>query len=225
VAAANGHPEAADALLQGGANVSATDGLDDTALLVAARRARAETVHLLLARGAAVDDRNWKGDSALFEAVRYGNPGIAVVLVEAGANINLENADHASPLKLAKAFGDDAMVALLERRGDTAPFTPWPPMDEDGSLTNMYDSPPTPREITRPQYPDPAFRKKVAGDVLVELLIDATGRVSRARVLDSVPMLDAAAVDCARTWLFEPAMKNDAAIPTIAHAPITFQIQ
>jgi len=87
-----------------------------------------------------------------------------------------------------------------------------------------YDSPPKPIRITRPQYPQEAFVKKVEGVVTVEILIDSTGRVVRARVLQSVPMLDAAALQTVYQWVFSPAIKHGRPVPTIAHAPVTFRI-
>jgi protein TonB len=87
-----------------------------------------------------------------------------------------------------------------------------------------YDSPPRPIKITRPQYPQEACVKKVEGTVVVEILIDSTGRVVRARVIQSVPMLDAAALQTVYQWIFEPAIKRGRPVPTIAHAPVAFRI-
>jgi protein TonB len=87
-----------------------------------------------------------------------------------------------------------------------------------------YDSAPRPIKITRPQYPQEAFVKKVEGTVVVEILIDSQGRVVRARVIQSVPLLDAAALQTVYQWIFQPAMKHGRPVPTIAHAPVAFRI-
>jgi len=87
-----------------------------------------------------------------------------------------------------------------------------------------YDSPPRPIKITRPQYPQEAFVKKVEGTVVVEILIDSQGRVVRARVIQSVPLLDAAALQTVYQWIFQPAIKHGRPVPTIAHAPVAFRI-
>ena len=86
------------------------------------------------------------------------------------------------------------------------------------------DSPPRPIRITRPQYPQEAFVQRIEGTVVVEILIDSQGRVVRARVLKSVPLLDAAALATAYQWVFLPAVKNGRPVPTIAHAPVAFRI-
>ena len=87
-----------------------------------------------------------------------------------------------------------------------------------------YDSPPRPLKQTRPQYPQEAFVKKIEGTVLVEILIDSQGRVVRARVIQSVPLLDAAALQTVYQWVFQPAVKHGRPVATIAHIPVTFRI-
>jgi protein TonB len=87
-----------------------------------------------------------------------------------------------------------------------------------------YDAAPRPIKQTRPQYPAEAFVKKIEGTVLVEILIDTQGRVVRARVIQSVPLLDAAALQCVYQWVFQPAVKHGRPVPTIAHAPVHFRI-
>jgi protein TonB len=87
-----------------------------------------------------------------------------------------------------------------------------------------YDSPPRLIKQTKPQYPQEAFIKKIEGTVLVEFLIDSSGRVVRARVIQSVPLLDAAALQTVYQWMFQPAAKHGRPVPTIARAPVHFRI-
>lgn len=87
-----------------------------------------------------------------------------------------------------------------------------------------YDTAPRPIKITRPQYPQEAFIKKIEGTVIVEILIDIQGKVVRARVIQSVPLLDAAALQTVYQWIFSPAIKHGRPVPTMAHAPVAFRI-
>jgi protein TonB len=87
-----------------------------------------------------------------------------------------------------------------------------------------YDTPPRLIKQTRPIYPQDAFIKKIEGVVEVEILIDATGRVSRARIMRSVPLLDQAAIETVKQWVFAPAIKGGRPVPTTAIAPVTFRI-
>jgi protein TonB len=87
-----------------------------------------------------------------------------------------------------------------------------------------YDAAPRPIKMTKPVYPQEAFIKKIEGTVELEILIDSQGRVVRARVIRSVPLLDAAALQCVYQWVFQPAMKRGRPVPTIARAPVNFRI-
>jgi TonB family protein len=128
-----------------------------------------------------------------------------------------------SPLSLA--FRDYALSGeVVAARADPPP--PRPPRSAAGAghpLTG-YDSPPKPVRITRPEYPAQAFADKLEGTVIVEVLIDSSGRVVRSRVVQSVPGLDEAALECTRQWEFTPAIKDGKPVPTIAHAPVQFRI-
>ena len=46
----------------------------------------------------------------------------------------------------------------------------------------------------------------------------------RARVIQSVPLLDAAAIQTVYQWVFSPAMKHGRPVATMAHAPVAFRI-
>jgi periplasmic protein TonB len=87
-----------------------------------------------------------------------------------------------------------------------------------------YDRPPRLVRQTKPKYPPDAFVKKVQGIVLVEFLVDTNGRVSRARVIQSIPMLDAAALEAVRDWVFYPALRRGQPVATLARAPVSFTI-
>jgi len=87
-----------------------------------------------------------------------------------------------------------------------------------------YDSPPRAIRLTKPVYPHEAFIQKVEGEVLLEILIAPSGRVVRARVLRSVPLLDAAALACVQDWTFLPALRRGRPAPMAARAPVRFQL-
>jgi periplasmic protein TonB len=87
-----------------------------------------------------------------------------------------------------------------------------------------YDRPPRLLRQRKPTYPSEAFVQKVQGVVLIELLIDSTGRVARARVIHSIPLLDAAALEAVYDWIFTPAIQRGRPVATIAMAPVSFAI-
>jgi protein TonB len=93
-----------------------------------------------------------------------------------------------------------------------------------GDIVLDYDQPPRPIKITRPQYPQEAFVKKIEGTVVVEILIDINGKVANARVIQSIPALDSAAIATVKQWVFQPAVKRGRPVATIATAPVGFRI-
>jgi protein TonB len=86
------------------------------------------------------------------------------------------------------------------------------------------DRPPRLLQQVRPTYPSEAFVKKVEGTVVIEIVIDERGRVTRTRIVRSMPLLDDAAVAAVRQWVFAPALKQGRPVATLAMAPVTFRI-
>ena len=63
----------------------------------------------------------------------------------------------------------------------------------------------SPKKITHvdPIYPELARQARVQGIVMVQITLGSDGRVSQARVIRSVPMLDQAALDAVRQWQYD----------------------
>jgi protein TonB len=83
---------------------------------------------------------------------------------------------------------------------------------------------PAPRKLkdVRPEYPAIAKQARVSGIVIAEITIDAEGRVSDARVIRSIPLLDQAALDAVRQWEFTPTLLNGAPVPIIMTVTVNF---
>jgi protein TonB len=76
-----------------------------------------------------------------------------------------------------------------------------------------------------PVYPTAAFAAKVEGVVIVEAKIDVTGRVTEARILRSIALLDEAALDAVRQWEFEPVVVDGIGrVPLIAALSVSFKL-
>jgi TonB family protein len=83
-------------------------------------------------------------------------------------------------------------------------------------------STPTKIKDVAPVRPANAIAAGITGAVIVEILVDVTGRVAEARVLRSLPMLDQAALECVRQWEYTPAMVNGVATPIRMSATVQF---
>ncbi len=93
----------------------------------------------------------------------------------------------------------------------------------DGPVLD-YDQPPRLLKQPAPQYSSEAFLKKIEGEVELEILIGIDGRVKNVRVVRSIPLLDASAIQCVYQWVFTPAMKHGRPVASIASAPVRFRI-
>ena len=76
-----------------------------------------------------------------------------------------------------------------------------------------------PTAMRQPPYPPQALFGAV---VMIEALVDATGRPSEPRVAVSSPAFDQAALDAARLWSFQPARINGRAAATYAYLVFGF---
>jgi TonB family protein len=77
-------------------------------------------------------------------------------------------------------------------------------------------------QTAEPVTPPIAQQAGIRGVVIVEVTIDPAGRVTDARILRSIPLLDAAALDAVRKWRFEPTLLNGAPVPVIMTVTVNF---
>jgi TonB family protein len=108
------------------------------------------------------------------------------------------------------------------------PPPPGQPISVDGQVAVRVGGgikTPTKVHNVNPVYPPIAQSARVQGVVIVEAVIDATGRVRDVHVLRSIPLLDAAAVDAVRQWEFVPTLLNGAPVPVVMTATVSFTLQ
>lgn len=85
-----------------------------------------------------------------------------------------------------------------------------------------------PRKIkdVKPVYPAGALPTRAQGAVLIEATIGADGRVLETRLLHSVnALLDGAAVDAVRQWLYEPTVLNGMPVAVVITVVVNFALQ
>ena len=76
-----------------------------------------------------------------------------------------------------------------------------------------------------PEFSEEARKAKVAGNVLVTLIVDAAGHPQRVRVLRGIGMgLDEKAVEAVRQYRFKPAMEGGKPVPVEVNIDVNFQI-
>jgi periplasmic protein TonB len=85
--------------------------------------------------------------------------------------------------------------------------------------------PPTKTKHVPPVYPPIAQSARVSGMVIIEATIGADGRVKDAKVLRSIPLLDQAALDAVKQWVFTPTLLNGVPVPVIMTVTVNFTLQ
>jgi TonB family protein len=76
-----------------------------------------------------------------------------------------------------------------------------------------------------PSYPMLAKSQHVSGNVLVDALIDATGRVTSMSVVSGPTLLHQAAMDALKQWKYQPASLDGKAVPMHLAVTIRFRLQ
>ncbi len=109
-------------------------------------------------------------------------------------------------------FNADAPPVIPQAVSGPQDFTHW---DED----------PVPIRQVLPEYPEFAREAGMRGTVKVRVVIDENGRVIDASVFesDASAILEKAAVEAARKWLFKPAMQRD--VPVKCMVVLTFPFE
>ncbi len=76
-----------------------------------------------------------------------------------------------------------------------------------------------------PVYPEAARQAGVEGTVILEVTTDIYGRVANIRVLRSVPLLDQAAIDAIKQWVYEPLIIDGQPKGVIFTVTIDFKLR
>ncbi len=95
-----------------------------------------------------------------------------------------------------------------------------PPMRIDRTLTPLIQT-----YRIEPVYPAIAQSARVQGVVIIEVLIGSDGKVEDVRVLHSIPLLDAAAVEAVRQWEWRPMKIDGVGVPVVMTATVNFILQ
>lgn len=106
-----------------------------------------------------------------------------------------------------------------------APPPPEPPKQK--GPVRVADLPVPPRKITdaRPIYPEIARQARREGTVVMEAVLDTSGRVTQLRVIQSVALLDQAAMDAVRQWRYTPTTLGGHPVSVLMTITIRFQLQ
>jgi protein TonB len=123
------------------------------------------------------------------------------------------------------AIGDAVGVPMHLGTYAAAPRPPDPPKPS-GSV-RVADLPVAPRKTAdmRPIYPDIARLARIEGTVVMEAVLDPSGRVTQLHVIKSVPMLDQAALDAVGQWRYTPSVYGGRPVSVLMTITVRFTLQ
>jgi TonB family protein len=124
---------------------------------------------------------------------------------------------------------DEAIVAL---RGAAAAPAPRFAEPFEASMARLQPlrvggniRPPTKITDVKPVYPPIAQSARIQGVVVVEALVDDQGNVVNARVVRSIPLLDAAALEAVSKWKYAPADVDGRLVAVVMTVTTNFVMQ
>lgn len=99
-----------------------------------------------------------------------------------------------------------------------------PPPTEPVRVGGNIKEPKKLKEV-KPVYPAIARSARVQGLVILECTISPQGKVQDVRVLRSLPLLDQAAMEAVRQWVYTPTLLNGVPVPVIMTVTVNFTLQ
>jgi protein TonB len=108
--------------------------------------------------------------------------------------------------------------------GDGEVISQWPGRPLAPAPGSPQTAPATKVKHVTPVYPAAAREAKVSGTVTLDVEIGVDGRVQDARVVQSIPELDEAALQAVRQWEYTPRRINGEPIPVSMTVTIQFSL-
>ena len=157
-----------------------------------------------------------------------------------GTRISLLSTEAGLPRNISTVFGfkdvqgKPCFVSLQIGEWSTAagggtvtpPVSPAPPVPDEGPVRATGEiNPPKLLKIVEPDYPDAAQKAGVEGIVILEATTDVYGRVQNTKILRSLPLLDQAAEDAVKQWVYEPVVIKGKARGIIFTVTVRFSLK
>ena len=129
--------------------------------------------------------------------------------------------DSIEPNKRLAQFYVRRVTALQKQEPPKASTTGPGERDENG-VYRVGGPVKLPVRLDRPQYPPDAAAVGITGVVVAEVVIDPSRNVTDAKVVQSIPLLDEAALQAVRNWHFAPTVVNGQPVPVRIAVDVTF---
>jgi TonB family protein len=121
---------------------------------------------------------------------------------------------------------ETGVVGGIDLAGDGLQVESPPPPPVLREPIRLHAGMQAPRKIVNvpPRYPAPAQLARIEGVVVLDAVIDATGRVTDVQVTRSIQGLDQAAIDAVRQWRFTPTLLNGERVSILLTVTVRFTL-
>lgn len=103
------------------------------------------------------------------------------------------------------------------------PDAPPPPPQQPVRVGGQIKEPKKLKNVP-PVYPAIATQARVQGVVILECTISPQGKVTDVKVLRGIPLLDQAAIDAVKQWVYTPTLLNGVPVPVIMTVTVNFKL-
>ena len=103
------------------------------------------------------------------------------------------------------------------------PDAPPPPAQQAVRVGGQIKEPKKLKTVA-PVYPDIAKQARVQGVVILECTISPQGKVTDVKVLRGIPLLDQAAIEAVKQWVYTPTLLNGVPVPVIMTVTVNFKL-
>lgn len=110
--------------------------------------------------------------------------------------------------------------------GDDPPTAPTPAAVTVPAEPVRVEQFPVKIQHVQPNYPADARARRIQGVVILDVVLDRTGRVSSVQVLQSPDVsLENAAIEAVRQWEYAPTLVNGQPVSIILTVTVSFTLQ
>jgi periplasmic protein TonB len=154
------------------------------------------------------------------------NPDTAPVEAPHEITVESPSQSNRSWLGVIEGTGASEIPGVGEQAAPPPPPPPAPAVTPRAPVpVGGVIKPPAKTRDVSPVYPPIAQAARVQGIVIIEATISPAGNVQDTRVLRSIPMLDAAALDAVRQWEYTPTLLNGVPVAVVMTVTVNFQLR
>src|SRR6202049_621663 len=177
----------------------------------------ADSANLSKTPNASAEEAGPEGERPSLGRVRLAKPKVSR---NTRATLNGDAAPTLEADSEQPSSGDSPLSGGLLAGNANQPAAPAPVLPVGGDVVTAHLISSVP-----PMYPAMARTQHISGDVRVDALIGANGRVSSMKVVAGPTILHQAAMDALRQWKYQPATLDGKPVAMHLSVPIQFRLQ